>query len=270
VAFSAANFLNEAAFGALPPIEFTKAAMPSLVAGRAHSLAYLAGIPGPMAAPTPGLAGAALTSYPGALAFPDPGALEARLMRLQAQANSGGTVMLCDRLWHNSGLNLTLTTAQAVNSVPFAARDANNSANGDSVLIGLEISTITGAGVPTLTLGYTAADGTAGRTASNIIATAASSPVGALYQFGVAGADKGVRSIQSAQLSATWTSGVAHLVAYRVLARLELTSPGFTGAIDVLTGGNVKGWPGTVPFIVWIPAQTTTTPVVGHMIWTRG
>lgn len=270
MAFSAANALNEAAVGALPPADFVRAAMPSLVVGRAHSLAYLAGIPGPMVAPTPGLAGVALTSYPGQLPFADPGLLEARLMRLQAQATSGGTLLLCDRLWHNSGLSLTLNTPQPVNSVAWPARDAAASINGEQVQVGLEISTATGAGAPTLTLGHTSSDGVAGLFGTNVIATAANSPMGAFYQLGVASGRRGVRSVQQFTFSATWNSGVAHLVAYRVLARLELSSPSFSNAIDALTGGFVKAFGGTVPFLLFIPAQTTVTTMSGHVIWTRG
>lgn len=78
--------------GALPPVTFMKAATPTLVAGRPHSLFYLAGMPGAAVAPTPGLAGAALTSYAGQLPFSNPPSGNSYLARLQAQATIAGTL----------------------------------------------------------------------------------------------------------------------------------------------------------------------------------
>jgi hypothetical protein len=54
------------------PREFIKAVTGALIAGRPHSLLYLAGMPGAGVAPTPGLKGAALTTYGGQLPFVNP------------------------------------------------------------------------------------------------------------------------------------------------------------------------------------------------------
>lgn len=262
---------DSVALGALPGREFVKAATPTLVAGRPHSLFYLAGIPGAASAPSPGLAGAALTSYTGQLPYTNPtGGNECRLARLQAGATIAGQLLLCDRLWHNSGITITSTGAQTVNSVAWPARDADGSTNGNQVLIGVEVSAATGAGTPTLTVGYTNSAGTASRTATNIIATVASSAIGAFYPIGLQAADVGVRSIQTYQQSATWTSGTIHLVAYRVLARLELPVAQTPNAIDPLTGLLPKAYDNTVPFLIFIPATTTASVVTGYVVWTQG
>ncbi|MCX8017476.1 MAG: hypothetical protein N2690_06220 [Rhodocyclaceae bacterium] len=257
--------------GMLPPVSFAKAATPTLVAGRPHSLFYLAGIPGAAAAPTPGLSGAALTSYGGQLPFPAAvGGKNIHLARLQGQATIAGTLILADRLWHNSGLSLTATTAQTINSVAWPARDANGATNGEQVLIGLEITTATGAGTPTLTMSYTNSDGVSGRTGTNIVATAATSAVGAFYPIGLDAGDRGVRSIQSFTLSATWTSGAASLVAYRELARLEITSANVPAAIDALTGGFPRCYDGTVPFLIFVPSTTTASNISGYAAFAQG
>jgi hypothetical protein len=52
--------------------------------------------------------------------------------------------------------------------------------------------------------------------------------VGSFIPIQLAAGDAGVRSIQSWTQSATMTSGVYHLVAYRVLARIGL--PSLTGS----------------------------------------
>ncbi len=256
--------------GMLPPRSFVKAATPTLVAGRPHSLFYLAGHPGAAVAPTPGLAGAALTSYAGQLPFSNPVSGNTYLARLQGQATIAGTLILCDRLWHNSGLVMTSTGAQTINSAAFPARDANGSSNGDGVLIGLEVTTATGSGTPTLSMSYTNQSGTAGKTATGILPGVASSAIGAFYPMGLAAGDAGVRSIQTFTLSATWTSGAASLVAYRELARLDLSAANVSNALDALTGGFPRLYDNTVPFLLFIPSTTTASNISGQMVLTQG
>ncbi|MCI1193761.1 hypothetical protein MOJ79_18165 [Calidifontimicrobium sp. SYSU G02091] len=262
--------LDGALAGMLPPVTFAKAATPSLVAGRPHSLFYLSGMPGAAVAPTPGLSGAALTSYAGQLPFRNPPSGNSYLARLQAQATIAGTLILADRLWHNSGLSLTATTAQTINSVAWPARDALGTSNGEQVMIGLEVSTATGAGTPTFTMSYTNQDGVAGKTGTGILTGVATSAIGAFYPIGLAAGDRGVRSIQTFTLSATWTSGAASLVAYRELARLELTAANVPSAIDALTSGFPRLFNDTVPFLIFVPSTTTASNISGQMVITQG
>lgn len=264
--------LDLALAGMKPPIFFSKALSGTLVAGRPMTNFYLAGIPGAAVAPTPGLAGAALTTYNGQIPFPaSVGGKNVHLARLSAVSSAqAGILLLCDRLWHNSGITITSTGAQTINSVAFPSRDLNGAALGHGVQIGVEVSTATGAGTPTLTLGYTNQDGTAGKTATNSVATVASSIAGTFYPIGLAAGDTGVRSIQTYQQSATWTSGTIHIVAYRVLAALELPAAGIPNAIDALTGGMPRCYDGTVPFLIFIPQTTTTTQVSGSVVFTQG
>ena len=116
---------DQALAGMLQPNEFAKAATPTLVAGRPHSLWYLGGIPGAGSAPAPGIGGAQVTATTtGQLPFTNPVSGNTYLARLQAQATQPGTLLLCDRLWHNSGISATVTTAQTFTSAPqIPARD---------------------------------------------------------------------------------------------------------------------------------------------------
>lgn len=253
--------------GMQPPINLGKASTPTLVIGRPHSLFYLAGVGGAAAAPTPGLTGAALTSYSGQIPFSAiTGGLERHLARLQAQSSTSGTLILADRLWHNSGLSLTVATAQTINSVAWPARDNNATINGAGVLVGLEVTAATGAGTPSFSMGYTNPSDTAGKTASGLLAGVASSAIGAFYPLGTASGDNGVKSLQTFTLSATWTSGSASLVAYRELARLEInaTAP---GAIDALTGGFPRFFDNTVPFLIFVPSATAATNLSGNLVF---
>jgi hypothetical protein len=263
--------LDQLIAGMLPPASIAKAATPTLVAGRPHSLFYLAGAPGAATAPSPGLAGAALTSYAGQIPFPAAvSGKNIHLARFQAQATIAGTLILCDRLWHNSGLNVTVTSAQTVNSVTWPARDANGTTNGAQVLIGLEVTTATGSGTPTFTMSYTNQAGTSGRTGTGILTGAASSPVGAFYPIGLDAGDTGVRSVQTFTFSASWTSGAVSLVAYREIARLELSAANVPAAIDAITAGMPRMYDNSVPFLLFVPSTTTASNISGQVVYSQG
>lgn len=256
--------------GMRPPDFFMKAVSGTLVAGRPFSPFYLAGVPGAAVAPTPGLTGAALTAYAGQIPIPA-ASLNTHLARFSGVASAqGGVLMLCDRLWHNSGFTITSTAAQTVNSVTFPARDAAGTTNGDKVILGVEVSGATGAGTPTITVSYTNSAGTAGRTGTNTVATVATSAAGTFYPISLAAGDVGVRSVQTLTLSATWTSGTIHLVAYRVLATLELAAAGIPNAVDALTSGMPRLYDTSVPFLIFIPQTTTTTQLSGSVVYTQG
>jgi hypothetical protein len=136
--------------------------------------------------------------------------------------------------------------------------------------LAVEVSAATGAGTPTITISYTNSAGTAGRTATNVIGTSATSAIGATYFIGLAAGDTGVRSVQSLTLSATWTSGTINLVAYRILAELELPIAQVPNAIDAITGGMPRIYDGTVPWLVVIPSTTTATNFSGSYVETQG
>jgi hypothetical protein len=136
-------------------------------------------------------------------------------------------------------------------------------------MLAVEVSAATGAGTPTITIGYTNSAGTASRTATNIIATVASSAIGATYFIGLQAGDVGVRSVQSLTLSATWTSGTINLVAYRVLGSIN-TQALIPASMDSLTGLGTRIYNGTVPWLVFVPNTTTATVVTGTYTETQG
>ena len=256
--------------GASPPTFFAKALSGTLVAGRPFSPFYLAGIPGAAVSPTPGIAGAALTSYAGQLPIPAASG-NTHLMRFSGVSSAqAGVLLLCDRLWHNSGLVVTTTTAQTVNSVAFPARDRNGTTDGFGVQIGLEISVATGAGAATPSIVYTNSANVGTRTGTLVTAYAATSAIGSFYPFGLAAGDVGVRSIQSCTLGVSMTSGTIHLVAYRVLASLELGAAGLANAVDILTSGAPRLYDTSVPFLLFYPSTTTTTQLSGSVVYTQG
>jgi hypothetical protein len=184
--------------------------------------------------------------------------------------------MLCDRLMQvggNSGgtaISVTTTTAQTINTGTLPARDADGLTDGDMVQWGLEVITATGAGAATPAIGYTNSGGTTTRTASLVDTYVASSAIGAFYRFGVQAGDVGIRSVQSLTLSVSMTSGTIALVAYRVLACMELPGGYIPNAIDALTSGFPQLYNGVCPFLLFIPSATTAANVSGTYVETQG
>ena len=269
----AINTLDGALAGFQAPVPFAKGVTGTMVAGRPQSLWALAGNPGAGSFDTT-LAGVALSSSSsmvnGQIRHVDPVSGNAYLGRFGGNATIAGTLLLCDRLWHNGGFTITSNTAQTVNSAAFPARDNAGSSNGDGVLLGLEISAAAGAAAPTITVGYTNQAGTASRTATNSFATANSPSAGAFFPIGLQAGDTGVRSVQSLTLSASWVSGTMNLVAYRVLAQVELVGAYVPNAVDPITGGFPRLYNGVVPFMIFIPSTTTTSSIGGIYVESQG
>lgn len=261
---------DQAGAGQKQPAQMMKALSGTLVAGRPFNPWYLAGAPGAAVAPAPGAAGAALTSYPGQIAIPVASG-NTHLFKFSGSSSAqGGTLLLCDRLWHNSGIVVTTTTAQTVNSVAFPARDTAGSTNGAGVFVGVEISAATGAGASVHTMSYTNAAGTAGKISTLLDAYVATSAQGTFYRLGLAAGDTGVRSIQTFTSTVSMTSGSISLVAYRILASIELVAGGIPNAADWLTGAGTRCYDTTVPFLVYIPQTTTTTLLTTNTTFTQG
>lgn len=254
--------------GMRPPEDFSKIGAATVV-GRHYSPFYVTGRPGAAVAPSPGIAGAALTTYAGTIPFTNPGAGNSYLARLTASGSVAGMLYLCDRLWHNSGINVTLNTSQTVNSVAWPARDRNGATSGDNILIGAEVSTVMGAGTPTWTMGYTNQAGTAGRSIVTA-AQAATMAVGSFIPIQLAAGDTGVRSVQTWQQSATMTSGVYHLVGYRILACIPLPVPYVGVTIDAIGLGFPRLYDNTVLFFLWLPTVTTAPVLQGQVIVAQG
>jgi len=98
--------------GMQTPDEFYKIGAGTQVIGRMYSLAYAVGLPGAMAAPAGGIQGNALSAYAGSLDWSNPLSGNTYLGRFAAEATNAGTLLLCDRLWQNSGNSATSSSAQ--------------------------------------------------------------------------------------------------------------------------------------------------------------
>jgi len=234
-----------------------KAATTTEGGGIYNSTFYLAGQPEAAVAPSPGLDGAALTSYAGQIPYHNPVSGNGYLASLDGgylanTVTSFTSGLVCDRLWHNSGISITTTTAQAITSPTWPARDVNGSTNGEGVFVGLEVSSATGNGSPitNTTLDYTNSDGVSGRTGT--ISMPATANAGTFVFFQLQAGDKGVRSIQGITLGTSYVSGTMHLVAVRPILDFFNEKLGDTKTEDAIAIGFPRLFDDSVLFTMFL------------------
>ena len=262
--------------GLQPPQDCLKVTGTMEAAGVMHSMFYNTGMPGAAAAPTPGINGAALTTYAGQIPYANPGAGNGYLARVTVSGGVAGTLMVCDRLWHNSGIASATTTAQAITTPTFPARDRDGSTNGVGVMMALEVSVATtnGSAITNTTLNYTDSAGNTGNVAT-ITSFPATAVAGTFVPFQLAAGDLGVRAITAASsggitLGTSYGTGTVHLVAYRVLAQIPVTVANAAGVADTVSGLLPRMYDNSVPFLLWRASATTATTVQGQITYAHG
>lgn len=219
---------------------FLKAGTAQPAAGYWFSRWMNAGRPGAGAAPAVGLNGEQVSrAFAGAVAYSNAATGKQKyLSGLELQATGTGAHVLYDRLWQNSGLVVTTTTAQPFVAVPIPARDLNGAGNGHGVEPWLEVYVATGnaAAISTgASISYTNEQGVAGRT--GIITTIPLTTVaGTSIPITLQSGDQGVRSVDSVTLGTTLVSGSVGIVLRRRLASINMAvgnQGDFRGFMDI-------------------------------------
>jgi len=258
--------------GALPPQDLYKVGTALEAIGLRHSHFYSTGMPGAASAPANGMAGAALTSVVGQIPFTNPtGGNYTYLARFEAAISVACELFLMDRLWDNSGIVVTTTGAQTINSVAWPARDRDGTTNGENVLVAIEVRTATtnASAITNTTMSYTNQSGTSGKTAT-ISSFPATAVAGTFVPFQLAAGDRGIRSIQTITLGTSYVSGAIHLVAYKVIAVLPSPIPNVGQSVDALSCCFPRLYNDTVPFLVQLGSATTATNISGRVVYTQG
>jgi hypothetical protein len=229
------------------------------------SLLTLTGIPGAGVAPSSGLAGDVPSdATAGAIPFTNPGSGNTYLGKFAGAGNQLGTLSLYDRLWHNSGVSATSTSAQTINSVALTRPDAN----GEGVEAWFQIYATMGSGTPTLTISYTNQDGTSGRTGTS--ATVTTMAVGRTGPFTLESGDTGVRSIQSLTLSATMSSGTIGLVLRRRIASVVVPVAGSGDVFDIFELGMPQIYNDACLEFVWLAGAAGATLLFSEVALVQG
>ena len=184
------------------------------------------------------------------------------------------TIMLADVVWVNTGLVVTTTTAQAITSPTFPARDLNGSTNGEGYVIGLLTTTANtnAAAITNATVSYTNSDGTPTRTATLLAVAGDQIPptpvIGNVVWFQLAAGDKGVRSIQSVTLGTSLTAGAVSLIVARPLTMLSCSQVN-VAIVSKYSDPGIRIYTGSViiPFIKNTSSSAVT--LTGHVVVTE-
>lgn len=246
------------------------ATMPA--AGNFYSRWANTGRPGAGAAPSVGLNGEAVdASFAGAVPYSNAASGKQKyLSGLDFQSNTAGVHLLCDRLWQNSGIVVTTTTAQAITAVPIHSRDLYGAANGTGVEAWLDVYTAigNGANVNGATISYTNESGIAGRTGT-ISTIPATSVAGTAIQITMQSGDSGVRSIESITLGTSLVSGSVGLVLRRRLASINVSVANqgdFRNFFDI----GQKLWNGMAMEVLTLVVTTTAQNLFGSVSVVEG
>jgi len=131
-------------------------------------------------------------------------------------------IFIFDRIWDGRPA-INNTSLQSITTPTWPARDDDETSNGKGIFLALEIAATTAATTASATVTYTNSDGTGGRTGSLLIAPAASGAVqGNVFPITLQSGDLGVRSVESIQFGTAWATGTINLVAYRVVAIVDV------------------------------------------------
>lgn len=232
-----------------PQFFFKNVTGTSSVNTRFSSTFNASGWPGAGVISTAGLAGEALVApVAGQIPFTNPtGSNKVYIARLVVNPRAKVMLFLCDRVWQNSGFSVTTTATQTFNTANFN-RDINNATGvGEGIQIGVEYYSAVSS-TATITVTYTNSAGTPSRTTSATLN--ASMTTCNFLPFPLQAGDTGVRSIQSASISAAAASGTVSFVAYRVITTAGNNTSDSTISTDSVTGGMPEVFPDSVPFFI--------------------
>lgn len=267
--------------GMVPPNAFMKSSFTGEAAGYFHNLFAVAGLPAAGALGAPGLNGASVTTTTlgGALPFSNPAAGNTYLSKLSVSvgANIVG-FMLYDLLWYNSGIAVTTTTAQNItfSGLPSRCPPASGStpdALGKNVEIWIHCATATtnAGAITNTTISYTDESGNAGNTGT-IIAPGwpATAVAGTMHPIGLAGADTGVRSVQSVTLGTSYGGGAISLMAIRRIAFIPFVAASSGALIDWAGLGFPRLYDSSALYMAVLLSGTAAGVTVGDTAYSQG
>lgn len=203
------------------------------------------------------------------------------LLNAAAQTAAGTTtpcvMMLVDMLGFYPITTCTLTTAQTLSNTVTLPRYID----GAGVQAFITPSTVMGTGTPNITLTYTNSANVASRTTpATLPAGLTAAPVTSIVYSGTGAGkygpfmplqagDAGIRSVQSIQLSATYTSGSLNLVLCKPLLTLPITTQGVTAERDLVNQfmSMPRVYDGACLQWLMLAGQNTpvATPLSGHL-----
>lgn len=261
---------------------FFKSGTAAEAAGNWYCTAKDAGTPGAITVGTPGLAGRAVTGgatpEPGSVFLPTPLGYW-HITYSSVLSSTAHAHLFFDLLWINSGIVVTTTTAQTINSVAWPSRDATGTVNGVGCMIGLLVTTATtnAGAISGSTISYTNPAGTAGQTATLVAVAGSQIPatavVGTIVWFSLAAGDDGVKSIESITLGTSLVTGAVSLIVARWLTTPPTAAANTTGA-EMLSNATLPSadpgicvWQDPAIFHCYQATATTASTVAGSLVF---
>lgn len=255
-------------------IPFMKTTTASDAAGYWYGSWKDGGFPGAWVPGTPGMAGRATNGTDsadfGCIPIANPATGANYLTSLELASSVNHTHIFFDLLWVQSGIAITTTTGQTVNSVALPARDINGTTNGEGCMIGLMVSAAAGlvAAGSNATVTYTNSAGTGSRTATLSAIAGSQAPatpvVGTIVWFNLQAKDKGVQSIQTITLGTSWVSGTINLFIARDICQLGSTIPNVSATKNIQQPG-IRLYNNTCLLHAQLTSATTATFISGEI-----
>ena len=202
----------------------------------------------------------------GALLYQNPAAGElAYVDRLLASLGVAGTLVLYDRLWHNSALDGNVNTLQS-----FAQPALTRHTDGLGVELWAEVHAAFGATPFTLTALYTNENDVNGRSGQASYASGAP-VVGQMFPIARQAGDHGIKSVQSVQLSAaSGAVGNFGLVLMKRIASMALKTSNVPEMYDFMRTARQKITDGACLSLMVISSGSSTGALDLDAVGTQG
>jgi hypothetical protein len=243
------------------------AAATAPIAGRPASLWTYDGQPG--AGVAPGAVAVASSATNGALKQANAsGGREKFLYSAWATGLVAGTLVLYDRLLHQSNLSGTSTSAQTVQGTGTPTPALTRYTDGLGNIAWVEIYTIIGATGTTVTMSYTNQNGDTATSAAVAIGGTGFREVTRCVFLPLATGDRGIQSVRTMTLAGTTgTAGTLGVTVARPIAYIGIGAPGGGGWRDFSTG--LPGIPeiqdDACLSLLWFPNTTTAPEIFGGL-----
>lgn len=268
--------------------EYSKAGSAFDAAGYWMWHAKDAGFPGAYSLGSPGVNGETMEcdatgadfAQIGSHRLTDPATGSLYLTAISIYSNAIATFQLIDVVWVNTGLNVTTTTLQAIDSGNLPARDRTGTSDGYGYQLAIDCtSACTNAGVITNTTAtYTDQDGNTGNTATfagTVGWQAPATPViGTLMQFQLAAGDTGVRKFSSGgsegiTLGTSYGGGAISALIYRIMAQVAVPTANAATNVTFPAPGIRIYDDSCLSLISVAPATTALNPTMTYTIEER-
>jgi hypothetical protein len=182
-----------------------------------------------------------------------------------------GTILLYDRIWHNSTMSGTVTSAATITQPALPARVTDA---GLGCLLAVEIlTTAWGATTATLTVTYRDSVDDVDRTSTltNVVPGGSGAPATKTFCELVPANTLGVKSVKSyVWNTTTGTAGNFGLVLYRPIARIVVPSPGVAQIHDFAQTGMPIILSDACLAMAWTGNATTAQGIYGELVIGEG